>query len=118
MSKKDLDMSGFAEMNNVLSKNTELRDVFLECENDYAAELKKKPSFKKMVRKLQKEFNADELNELANKTMEDIESCRVRPEDLDTYELFMICCTAAIVDFQKVHEHVKLPDEDVFGRER
>ena len=111
MSKKDLDMSSFAKMNNILDKNTELRDVFLECERDYVAELMVKPSFKKMVRQLQKEFSADELNELANKTMIDIESGLVSPEDLDRYELMMICCLAAIVDYQKVRgEFQKLPD--------
>lgn len=110
MSKKDLDMTDFAFMNNILDKNTMLRDVFLECESDYVAELKKKPSFRRMVRQLQSKFSADELNEMANKTMEEIESCKVRPEDLDKYEFFMICCTAAIVDYQKVPEHIKMRD--------
>ena len=110
MSKKNLDMSGFARMNNVWAKNTELRDVFLECEQDYVAQLKQKPSFRKTVVQLQKLCSADELNDLANKIMNDIEDCKVKPEDLDKYEFAMICCTVAIVDLQKIHELVKLPD--------
>ena len=116
MNKGFFDMSNFAEMNNVLSKNAELRDAFFECEEDYVKELKQKPAFQKIVRQLQKKYKADELNEQAIKVMNDIETGQVRSENLEACELLLICFLSAIVDLQHVYEHYKVSDENPLNK--
>ncbi len=102
------------EDNNINGNIAFLRDSFLNAEKEYLKELMKDEKYKAFVKKLNK-YRAKELSLEAIKRISDIETGRVKEENLERVETEITLLLLAIQDCvrEKVKERVKEKDEDL-----
>ena len=102
------------EDNNINGNIAFLRDTFLNAEKEYLKELMKDEKYKTFVKKLNK-YRAKELSLEAIKRISDIETGKVKDEDLERVETEITLLLAAIQDCvrEKVKERVKEKDADL-----
>ena len=102
------------EDNNINGNIAFLRDTFLNAEKEYLKELMKDEKYKTFVKKLNK-YRAKELSLEAIKRISDIETGRVKEENLERVETEITLLLLAIQDCvrEKVKERVKEKDEDL-----
>lgn len=99
------------QMNNISGRAAHLRDTFLGCEQDYLKILRKNPRFYKTVEKLNHDYDADKLYCMAVKGIQKIELGQVESEKLEAEEFLILASLSAIVDYQKVLEKVRVPED-------
>ena len=87
-----------------------LRNVFLEAESDYVAELMKKQGMFKFIMECAEEKDSRILFAAAQKLVDKIESGLVLEEELERVESQIIVLLAAIQD--KVFDKIILPYEN------
>lgn len=104
------------QMNNISGRAAHLRDTFLGCEQEYLKSLRKNPRFYKTVEKLNHDYNSDKLYCMAVKSIQKIELGQVEPKQLESEEFFILASLSAIVDYEKVLEKVRVPED--YGRGR
>ena len=102
------------EDNNINGNIAFLRDTFLNAEKEYLKELMKDEKYKTFVKKLNK-YRAKELSLEAIKRISDIETGKVKDENLERVETEITLLLAAIQDCvrEKVKERVKEKDADL-----
>ena len=102
------------EDNNINGNIAFLRDSFLNAEKEYLKELMKDEKYKAFVKKLNK-YRAKELSLEAINRISDIETGRVKEENLERVETEITLLLLAIQDCvrEKVKERVKEKDEDL-----
>lgn len=102
------------EDNNINGNIAFLRDSFLNAEKEYLKELMKDEKYQAFVKKLNK-YRAKELSLEAIKRISDIETGRVKEENLERVETEITLLLLAIQDCvrEKVKERVKEKDEDL-----
>ena len=102
------------EDNNINGNIAFLRDTFLNAEKEYLKELMKDEKYKAFEKKLNK-YRAKELSLEAIKRISDIETGRVKEENLERVETEITLLLLAIQDCvrEKVKERVKEKDEDL-----
>ena len=102
------------EGNNINGNIAFLRDTFLNAEKEYLKELMKKPEYKALVENLNK-YDSKELSLEAVKRISNIETGRVKEEDLERVETEITLLLASIQDCvrEKVKERVKETGEDL-----
>lgn len=105
------------KMNNCEPEPAFLRDTFLGCEEEYLEKLKRDPIFVGYVHMLQSRYNARQLRGMAEIAIDKVETCQVKPEELEDYEHFIAACSCAIVDYTLEKTLELTPDGDG-GRER
>lgn len=104
------------QMNNISGRAAHLRDTFLGCEEEYLKSLKKNPRFYRTVQQLNRQYTSEKLYEMAVQAMARIEFGKVKPENLETEEFMILTALSAIVDYEKVLEKVRIPED--CGKER
>lgn len=102
------------EGNNINGNIAFLRDTFLEAEKEYLEELMKQPKYKEFVESLNK-YRSKELSLEAIKRISEIETGRVKEEDLERVEAEITLLLAAIQDCvrEKVKERVEEYEKDL-----
>lgn len=98
------------ESNNINRNIAFLRDTFLDAEKEYLEELMKEPKYKSLNR-----YNPKELSLNAIKKISDIETGRVKQEDLERVETEIILLLASIQDCirEKVKERIQETGEEL-----
>ena len=101
------------EGNNINGNIAFLRDTFLNAEKEYLEELMKEPKYKRFVEGLNK-YDAKKLSLEAIKRVSDIETGRVKEEDLERVETEITLLLASINDCvrEKVMERIKESEEE------
>ena len=92
------------EDNNINGKVAFLRDTFLDAEKEYLEELIKQPKYKAFIEHLNR-CSSKDLSLEAVKRVSDIETGRVKEEDLERTETEIALLLASIQDC--VRERVK-----------
>ncbi len=102
------------EGNNINGNIAFLRDTFLDAEKEYLKELMKKPEYKALVENLNK-YDSKELSLEAVKRISNIETGRVKEEDLERVETEITLLLASIQDCvrEKVKERMKESEEEL-----
>ena len=102
------------EVNNINGNIAFLRDTFLDAEKEYLKELMKKPEYKALVENLNK-YDSKELSLEAVKRISNIETGRVKEEDLERVETEITLLLASIQDCvrEKVKERMKKSEEEL-----
>lgn len=102
------------EGNNINGNIAFLRDTFLDAEKEYLKELMKKPEYKALVENLNK-YDSKELSLEAVKRISNIETGRVKEEDLERVETEITLLLASIQDCvrEKVKERMKKSEEEL-----
>ena len=102
------------EGNNINGNIAFLRDTFLDAEKEYLKELMKKPEYKALVENLNK-YDPKELSLEAVKRISNIETGRVKEEDLERVETEITLLLASIQDCvrEKVKERMKKSEEEL-----
>ena len=102
------------EGNNINGNIAFLRDTFLNAEKEYLKELMKKPEYKALVENLNK-YDSKELSLEAVKRISNIETGRVKEEDLERVETEITLLLASIQDCvrEKVKERMKKSEEEL-----
>lgn len=102
------------EGNNMNGKIAFLRDTFLEAEKLYLLELVKQPKYKKFIEDMNK-YDSKQLSLEAVKRFSDIETGKVRNEDLERVETEITLLLASIQDCvrEKVKERQIENDNDL-----
>ena len=85
------------EDNNINGKVAFLRDTFLNAEKEYLEELKKQPKYKDLIQHLNR-YSSKSLSLEATKRISDIETGRVKEEDLERVETEITLLLASIQD--------------------
>ncbi len=101
------------ENDNINGKEALLRDTFLEAEKEYLEELIKRPIYKHFIEKISLN-NAKDLYLQAIKRINDIETGRVKGENLVKVETEITLLLASIQDCvrKKVKERLRERGED------
>ena len=96
------------EGNNINGNIAFLRDTFLDAEKEYLEELMKQPKYKEFIESLNR-YGSKELSLNAIKRISDIETGRVKQEDLERVETEITLLLASIQDCvrEKVKERMK-----------
>ena len=100
------------EGNNISGKFAFFRDTFLNAEKDYLKELKKDPRNIKLIEKLNR-LDPKTLCTQALKRIEDIETGKIKEEDLEKVEAEITLILAAIEDYvrERIRErHIDVDD--------
>lgn len=92
------------EGNNMNGKIAFLRDTFLEAEKSYLSELIKQPKYKQFIEDMNK-YDSKQLSLEAVKRFRDIETGKVKNEDLERIETEITLLLASIQDC--VRERIK-----------
>ena len=102
------------EGNNINGNIAFLRDTFLEAEKEYLKELMKDEKYKAFVEDLNK-YGSKELSLEAIRRISEIETGRVKEEDLERVEREITLLFASIQDCvrEKVKERVKETSEEL-----
>ena len=102
------------EGNNINGNIAFLRDTFLDAEKEYLKELMKKPEYKALVENLNK-YDSKELSLEAVKRISNIETGRVKEEDLERVETEITLLLASIQDHvrEKVKERMEKSEEEL-----
>lgn len=90
-----------------------LRDTFLGAEKEYLEELMKQPKYKEFVKSLEG-YGPKELSLSAIKRISDIETGRVKQEDLERIEVEITLLLASIQDLvkEKVKERKRIVESE------
>ena len=101
------------EGNNINRNIAFFRDIFLEAEKEYLEELRKQPKYKRFIEDMNK-YDAKQLSIEAVRRVSDIETGRVKEEDLERVETEITLLLASIQDCvrEKVKERVQECEED------
>ena len=101
------------EDDNINGKEALLRDTFLEAEKEYLEELIKRPMYKDFIENLSLN-SAKGLYLEAIKRINDIETCRVKEEDLVRVETEITLLLASIQDCvrKRVKERLQKREDD------
>lgn len=102
------------EGNNINGNIAFLRDTFWDAEKQYLKELMKNPEYKALVENLNK-YDSKELSLEAVKRISNIETGRVKEEDLERVETEITLLLASIQDHvrEKVKERMKESEEEL-----
>ena len=102
------------EGNNINGKIAFFRDTFLNAEKQYLGELVKQPKYQKFVKDLNKHSSKELLLE-AIKRVSDIETVRVKEENLERVETEITLLLAAIQDCvrEKIRDRETEIEEDL-----
>ena len=101
------------EDNNINGKVAFLRDTFLNAEKEYLEELIKEPKYKDFIQHLNR-YSSKDLSLEAIKRISDIETGRVKEEDLGRVETEITLLLASIQDCvrEKVKEKLQEKERD------
>ena len=107
---EDIELEG----NNMNGDIAFFRDTFLTAEKEYLEELKKQPECKKFIKDMNR-YDSKKLSLEAVRRVSDIETGRVKEEDLESVEAEITLLLAAIQDCvrEKVKERVEKYEEDL-----
>ena len=102
------------EGNNMNGNIAFLRDTFLDAEKEYLEELMKQPKYKEFVENLNG-YGSKELSLKSIKRISNIETGKVKEEDLERVETEITLLLASIQDCvrEKVKERVQEYEEDL-----
>ena len=101
------------EDNNINGKVAFLRDTFLNAEKEYLEELIKEPKYKDFIQHLNR-YSSKDLSLEAIKRISDIETGRVKEEDLGRVETEITLLLASIQDCvrERVKERLQEREDD------
>lgn len=102
------------ESNNINGNIAFLRDTFLDAEKEYLEELMKEPKYKEFIESLNR-YNSKELSLNAIKKISDIETGRVKQEDLERVETEITLLLASIQNCvrEKVKERIQETEDEL-----
>lgn len=102
------------EGNNINGNIAFLRDTFLDAEKQYLEELMNQSKYKEFVKSLNR-YSSKDLSLEAIKRISDIETGRVKEEDLEKVETEITLLLASIQDCvrEKVKERIKKSEEEL-----
>lgn len=101
--------------NNVNGKIAFLRDTFLDAEKEYLEELIKQPEYRDFIEHLNR-HNSESLCLEAVKRITDIETGKVKEEDLESVETEITLLLASIQDLVRERIERERTIEDDFER--
>ena len=95
--------------NNINGKVAFLRDTFLDAEKEYLEELIKQPKYKDFIEHLNR-YSSKDLSLEAIKRVSDIETGKVKEEDLERVETEITLILASIQDWVRVRVKDRLQE--------